>query len=158
MSRDNLSFMKDLLQALRVNEEAMGRFYLACSEAWPDESSLWMQLALEEEQHENIIDQLLTIVEANPDRFSLGRPFEISAIQTYTLAIGEMTGDIRKGSLSLREALSFAKDMEESFIESRYFEAVRSDSRKFLDLAGKIAFDTDRHRKRLIQRIERQSG
>ena len=36
-------------------EAAMAAYYLACSEKWESKSSLWMELALEEENHEKII-------------------------------------------------------------------------------------------------------
>ena len=156
MNKDDKDFIIDLLKTLKGTEEAMANYYLACSEAWPDESSFWMQFAMEEEKHGQVIDHLLEIVRANPGQFSLGRPFELSAVETYATAINERTADIRKGVGSMEEAASFALEMEGSLIESRYFEVVRCDNRKFAELMAGIAFETDRHHRRIAQWAEKR--
>ena len=135
-------------------EGAMAAYYLACSEKWKDKSSLWMDLALEEEHHEKIIRDLANIVKVHPDEFSAGVRVEPSAVSSFVDNIRERTSDIMKEQVSLHEALTFALGIEESIIEGRFFEVIISSNRKYLRFMEAMSLDLARHRQRIIEEME----
>ena len=145
----------NIMGKLRQLESSMARYYLSCSEAWEEASSFWMELAVEEERHEKIIEDLCKIIDLHPGRFEEGLTIEPSAVESYIATIEEVTSDILKRKSSLHEALSFALKMEESILEGRFFEAVRSEDTGFARLVEVLADDLARHRQQIIEEIEK---
>jgi len=136
-------------------EAAMASYYLACSEKWGARSSLWMQLAMEEERHEKIIKDLAKVVNAHPDHFEPGLAVEPTAIASFVDNITETTSDIMKGRIDLGAALAFALKIEESIIEGRFFEVITSRNKTFLKFVESMNRDLGLHRQRLIEEMER---
>ena len=136
-------------------EAAMAAYYLACSEKWGLKSSLWMELALEEERHEKVIRDLIRVVETHPDQFEPGLTVESTTIASYVDNVSEMTSDIMKGQVSFDAALSFALGMEESILEGRFFEVLISPNRKYLVFMETMSRELADHRQRIIVEIER---
>jgi hypothetical protein len=152
----NASFADKILRTLddlsRL-ESAMAAYYLACSEKWSGQSSLWMDLALEEENHEKVLRNLSKVVKTHPDQFEQGLAVESTAIESYIDNIAEMTTDILKGKVALDEALTFALGIEESVIESRFFEVIISRNQKYLKFVEAMSSDLASHRQRIIGEI-----
>ena len=136
-------------------EAAMAAFYLACSEKWESRSSLWMELAVEEEGHEKIIRDLARVVKTHPNRFEPGLIVEPTAIASYVDNIREMTSDILKDKINLDAALSFALGMEESILEGRFFEVIVSRNHTYLKFIETMSRDLAQHRQRIIKEIEK---
>ena len=139
-------------------ESAMAAYYLACSENWKGQSSLWMDLALEEERHERVLQNLSRVVRTHPDQFEQGLDIESTTIMSYIDNITEMTTDIRKGKVALDEALAFALGIEESIIESRFFGIIISRNRKYLRFMEAMDHDLANHRRRIMEEMERIKG
>ena len=144
-----------ILEELCRLESAMASYYLACSEKWKDQSSLWMDLALEEERHEKILQNLSKVVRAHPDQFEQGLAVESTAVASYIDNITEMTTDIRRGKVALDEALTFALGIEESVIEGRFFEIIISRNQKYLAFMDVMNGDLASHRQRIMEEIEK---
>jgi len=136
-------------------EAAMAAYYLACSEKWELKSSLWMELAMEEEGHEKIIRDLARVVKTYPDRFEPGLTVEPVAIASYVNNIREMTSGILKGQIHLDAALAFALGMEESILEGRFFEIIVSRNHTYLKFMETMSRDLAQHRQRIIDEMER---
>jgi len=136
-------------------EAAMAAYYLACSEKWGSKSSLWMQLAMEEERHEKILRDLARVVEAHPGHFEPGLKVEPTAIASFVDNITEMTADILREKVDLEPALAFALKIEESIIEGRFFEIIISQNRTYLKFMEAMSQDLIQHRQRLIEEMER---
>jgi len=143
------------LETLCRLEAAMAAYYLACSEQWNAQSSLWMDLAMEEERHEKVLRDLSGLVKAHPDKFQAGMRIEPTAIESFVGNITEMTTDIMKGQASLHTALSFGLGIEESIIEGRFFEVIISSNQKYLKFMEAMARDLAHHRQRIIEEMER---
>ncbi|MCJ7501099.1 hypothetical protein MUP29_12690, partial [bacterium] len=62
MNKTGTNQILQTLEDLCHLESAMAAYYLACSEKWKSISSLWMELAIEEEHHEKIIGDLARVV------------------------------------------------------------------------------------------------
>ncbi|MGD8353249.1 MAG: hypothetical protein PVJ01_03710 [Pseudomonadota bacterium] len=143
------------LEDLSRLESSMAAYYLACSERWKEQSSLWMDLALEEEHHENIIQNLSKVVRTHPEQFEQGLEAESTAVMSYIDNITEMTNDIRRGKVALDEALTFALGIEESILEGRFFEIIISKNRKYLSFMKAMDSDLASHRQRIMEEIEK---
>ena len=150
---DAIKKILDILNAVHDLEMIMADFYLACSETWPEESGLWMELAVDEENHGSIVVRLMEIIEGNPDHFQADKPLEISAVQSYILAVRDKMRDILSGGVALDEALRFAEGMETSLVESRFIEVVTSTSSRFGQLSDLLVRESEKHRQRLEQRL-----
>ena len=135
-------------------EAAMADYYLACSEKWKSISSLWMELAIEEERHEKIIGNLTGVVKAHPDQFKPGLKVEPTAIFSFVDNINEKTSDVMKGLVALSEALSFALGIEESVIEGRFFEIIVSQNQTYLKFMEAMSRDLAQHRQMIIEEME----
>ena len=136
-------------------EAAMATYYLACSEKWKPKSSLWMELALEEERHEKVIRNLSRVVEAHPDQFEPGLIVEPTAIISFVDNIKEKTSDVMKGQVALSVALSFALGIEESIIEGRFFEIIISQNQTYLKFMDAMSRNLAEHRQIIIEEIEK---
>lgn len=152
----NTSGTNQILQTLEDLchlEAAMADYYLACSEKWKPISSLWMELAIEEERHEKIIGDLARVVKVHPDQFKPGLKVEPTAIISFVDNINERTSDVMKGQVALSEALSFALGIEESIIEGRFFEIIISQNQTYLKFMDAMSRDLAEHRQMIIEEI-----
>lgn len=147
-----------ILDTLRQLEAAMARYYLSCSEAWGEQSAFWMALAVEEERHEKIIDDLSRIIALHPEQFEEGLTIEPSAVESFIASIQEKTSDVLGGKSSINQALSFALNMEESILEGRFFETVKSNDESFSRLVDVLAGDLARHRQQIIDEQGKLAG
>jgi hypothetical protein len=150
MTSDATNSILAILGTLRKLEGAMARYYLSCSEAWGEQSAFWMGLAVEEEKHEKIIEDLSQIVRLHPEQFEEGLTIEPSAVESFIASIEEKISDVLGGKSSVDQALTFALNMEESILEGRFFETVRSSEAGFSQLVHVLADDLARHRQQII--------
>ena len=71
-------------------------------------------------------------------------------MESFIASIEEKISDVRGGKSSMGQALTFALNMEESILEGRFFETVRSDDESFRRLVELLADDLARHRQQII--------
>ena len=155
MSASGTNQILQTLDDLCHLEAAMAAYYLACSEKWKPISSLWMELAIEEEHHEKIIGDLARVVKVHPDQFKPGLKVQPIAISSFVENINEKTSDVLKGQVTLSEALSFALGIEESIIEGRFFEIIKSQNQTYLKFMDAMSRDLAQHRQLIIEEIEK---
>ena len=155
MEKTELDQILETLELLTQVEAAMASYYTACSETWSDFSALWMDLAIEEENHEKIIGDLIKIIRAHPEQFLKRLTIETSAVESFIVSINEKVPDLRYGKVTLKGALEFAIWMEESIIEGRFFDLVISNNSRYLEFTDKMASDLEKHRWKIIQELEK---
>ncbi|MBS1238359.1 MAG: hypothetical protein H6R39_19 [Deltaproteobacteria bacterium] len=63
---------------------------------------------------------------------------------------------LKKGEISEDSAISIARDIEQSFIESRYGEIVKTADVEYNTLVQKILNETARHKIKIDQKIHGQ--
>jgi hypothetical protein len=148
--------MPDVLKTLarlKDLEQSMADYYVACSESWPEMSTLWMELAVEEEKHVVIVERLMEIVSSSPGQLAMRTEVELSAIDTYIMNIEDVTRDIRQKACGLKEALNYAKGFESAIFESNFLDLFEAGSRMFRELTVKVHEDLDQHRSQLEEAI-----
>ena len=136
----SLEIAKKLIEC----ELTISKLYSTCAEHFPELSDFWNGLAQEEIRHADTIEELLSQVDGsmlklNKKRFNI-RPLEISVEHTKNVI-----GRIELGELDLIGVLSLALDIEQSVIESKYYEVFEGGSRDYSDRLKQVRNESRGH-------------
>ncbi len=135
---------EDSLELLAVNEETIARLYSAYADRFPDMRDFWSSLSEEEQSHAMSIRELEEQA-GSGKMFAYRHRFKSAAIRT---SIEHTEGEIaaaNRGHIEPTNALSLANAIEQSLIESKFFEIFEGDSADLKQLLRKLRDDTARH-------------
>jgi hypothetical protein len=152
----DLKGMLDTLIHMEEMEKAVSELYMVCADTWPADRIFWAELSDEEREHRKNIATIHPIISNKPEHFEKGRPFNIFAIQTILTGLRNNIEKIRQHELSENNALSIARDIEQSFIEFRYSEIVKTADIEYSTLVRKIVKETAQHKIKIDQKIKGQ--
>ena len=153
MEKD-LKTMLDALKVMKEFEWSVAELYRTCNSLWPEDDPLWKNLEQEEIRHAESVEKMISILSERPDSFEPNRVFKPAAIRT---SIAGIQGDIqrlKKREIPKIKLLFIARDLEQSAIESKYFEIVKSRDVEFQSLVEQLRIDTTTHRDALNKKIE----
>ena len=153
MHKVNSVNFQDIIKMLVNLELAMGAFYAACSNTWPEDENFWGTICTQELQHAEYLRKMSDIISKSPDKFMLGRNFNPLAINTVVSGIKINSELVTSHTLPKIKALYVARDMENSALESRLDQLVKTDDLGFLELAGRILLQTQNHKNALNNKI-----
>jgi hypothetical protein len=153
-SSDDLKGILDTLVRMEEAEQIVSEFYQLCADMWPANVQLWAELSVEEIEHKNNIVTMRQIVSNKPEHFEKGRPFNIFAIQTMITGIHSNIERLKKGEISENNAIFIARDIEQSFIEFRYSEIVKTADVEYNTLVQKIIRETAQHKTKIDQKLK----
>ncbi|MCK5758058.1 MAG: hypothetical protein KAH14_03120 [Clostridiales bacterium] len=136
----SLEIAKKLIEC----ELTISKLYSTSAEHFPELSDFWNGLAQEEIGHANTIEDLLSQVDGrmlklNKKRFNI-RPLEISIEHAENII-----SRIEFGELDLIGVLSLALDIEQSVIESKYYEIFEGGSREYSDRLKQVRNESRGH-------------
>lgn len=134
----------DILPKLAENEEAVGALYRVYAKRFPDHGNLWSSLADEEDEHAGWIRVLCSTARAGGLSIDRGR-FRGEAIQTYLNYLSSELARVKQGETTLLNALSVTLYIEESLIESRFFEVFEADAPQLKQLLRNLESATKAH-------------
>jgi rubrerythrin len=151
-NQDEKAFV--ILAKLASNEESAAKLYQKYADAFPTLREFWRGLASEEIYHASCIRSLKKQVEAlsafvDEDRFNP------TAIQTFTDYLGRELSRLDEQEIPLIEALSITFYIEQSLIESKFFEVFKTDSAEVRSTLTKIRDQTAAHRNRVKEILEK---
>jgi hypothetical protein len=152
MRKAELSATLDVLKFIAGAEAAMAEFYRTCAQGQGEGTDPWLDLEREERQHVERVTRMATILAEQPDDFECSRAFHLAAIHTFTGYVESTTERLRRDELPAADhvrLLSTAYDMEQSIIECKYGEIVRSTNFEYQELLREIIGDTVAHKNRL---------
>ena len=156
MEQDQLKTVLDILKTIKELELAAAEFYRTCAEIWIIEKDFWMSMEESERKHAQHIDRMIKISSEKPEKFKLGRSFKRPAVETFISGVKSNIQRLRSRTLLKDRVLFIARDIEESMLESRYMEIIRTDEPDFQSLLKQILSDTVTHKEWLNEKI-RQS-
>ncbi|MBI4633458.1 MAG: hypothetical protein HY742_06175 [Deltaproteobacteria bacterium] len=139
-----------ILETMEQHESILADFYAACAETWSEEGSFWLELAEAEKTHRENIRRMIAILQKKFPYFSLGRPFNLVALNTAIAGIKENIRRLKAGELNQAKALFLARDIEQSLLESKYAEIVTTNDLEYQTLLSDILTQTGMH-KNMIQ-------
>jgi hypothetical protein len=143
----------DTLVHMKEIERVVSEFYALCADTWPVDLQFWTRLSGEELDHEISIEKMHQIVSAKPDHFEKGRPFNIFAVQTMIAGVKNNIDKLKNGELRENNAMLIARDIEQSFIEFRYSEIVKTADIEYNTLVQKIVEETIQHKQEIDRKI-----
>lgn len=135
-------------------ELEISELYKACGEVWCQEAELWSAIARAEVEHAKNITKMIQILKEKPQTFAIGRPITTIAINTAIAGVKTNVGRLRKGELTRRQALFILRDVEQSLLESKYTEILKTYDLEYNDLVKEIMAQTEGHKKMLSRKIE----
>lgn len=150
----NLQNLSDLMKLMAATERLFADFYRLCAEIWEEDREFWLATAAEEEKHAKNIERLSQLVAARPDRFTIRRSFNQTAIRTIMTGIEGYMKRLKAGQITRFQAMILARDLEASVMEKNYAEIVQTSDLEYLELMTEITQDTKRHKYSIEQRFQ----
>jgi len=137
--------LAELLAIYREAELAVAAFYRVCANLCPEDAEFWKSIAAQEEAHAGFFARIQELFAAKPDAFQPGRPFSPVAVLTFIKGVQWNTERALKGELQRTRLIHVARDIENSLLESRFAECVRSEDADFTALMDKLMDETTEH-------------
>jgi rubrerythrin len=156
MNPTDLASILDTLKIISRLELAMAEFYGACAEVWEAEKPFWLSLKQEELQHIQNLAKMANIVAQRQAQFERNRSFNAVAIRTFISYVETTTQRARTGQIpkpDLSHILAIARDMEQSILESKFVEIVKTGDVEYLTIVRKILADTAAHKKKIVAQL-----
>lgn len=140
---------------LLVNcEEAVGTFYRACGEVWPEEAAFWHNLADEELDHAVRLEMIQERIRATPHGIGLVHPYSEGTIQAFLRSVKESTAMVRGGLITRSSALAHARDLEQSRIGSQPLRGLSFDDPRFARYEQEFSAGILEHSQRIVDRLQ----
>lgn len=146
-----------VFESMKRLEHALAGCYTACAAQWPQEAIFWTGLAEQENNHAGHIAAAQELLNSFPDDFSASRSFTASAVETVIHGVLARTEEIKKGSISLSQALFIARDFENSLLEQKYLELIQSKNLRYSTLMNLVVTQTQEHRRAVEKKIQENS-
>lgn len=143
-----------ILDKLVSNEESIAKLYRKYADAFPILREFWSSLASEEIDHASCIRSLGGQIETLPVSMDEGR-FNAIAIQTFIDYLDRELSRLKEQEIPLIEALSITLYIEQSLIESKFFEVFKTDSAELQCTLTKLRDETLAHRNRAKETLEK---
>jgi len=151
----NIEEMKKVLASLAQNERRISALYSACAAKWPEDRDFWLMLVSAEERHATMIESMVEILMRKPHLFESGRPLNTTAISSSMAWIQSNKDKLEDGSLTKKNLLIIARDIEQSILEAKFAEIVKGNDLEYSNLVREIVSDTLAHREMLNQKIRK---
>lgn len=142
----DLKWILEVLAAMAETEQIIAKFYEACSELSQETSEFWNGISKAEIQHSENIKKMIEIISTKPERFEKGRPFNIFAIKTFNDGVKIYINRLQNGEIQKNKCFFIARDIEQSLLENRYGEIVKTDDIEFKTLIREIVSETEEHK------------
>lgn len=146
--------MQRIMGMMAELEMKISEFYRQCGDLWKQEKDFWAGLEKEEVSHAQSVRKMAHILLARPERFEEGRPFNPVSIAVALAGIQNNLQKLKEGQLRGLHLLFMARDMEQSLLETKWGELLKSKDMEYQDLLQTIESQTHAHKRKLAQKIE----
>jgi hypothetical protein len=153
MEQYQLKETLETLTQLGNLELTLSELYQTYSQLWPEHKEFWMDMEKAEIKHSDNIDRMSEMITERPANFELGRPFSPSSIKSFISGIKSTVQRLKNKDIDKIKALFLARDLEQSYLESKYFEVIKTGDKESMPLMREIYADTVFHREYLNKMI-----
>ncbi len=156
MERHTIAGTQETLKALERLELSMASFYGLCAERTATGQEFWAALAREEDGHAAAVRRMAAILAERPDRFEPNRAFQVPAVRTFIAYVESLAQRLRTGEISQADQhrlLTLARDLEQSVIEGKWNEIVKTTDAECRALLRGIVSETREHQARIAARL-----
>lgn len=143
-----------VLEAMAQFELKISSFYERCADGSKEDAPFWMNLVQAEIGHANNMERIRKLLTEKPERFEAGRPFNLIALKTALSGIEHSAVLVAQGKVTRDGMLHMAKDIEQSLLESRYAEIVKTGDIEYQALMREIVTQTGEHRQMIQDAID----
>ena len=145
----------ELIRMLEDNELIVADLYTCYSQEFPDFAYFWAELAAEEKAHARWITGFCQGFEKDALPFDAGR-FSKLALEAFKAKVINAIDKAKNQDVSLKEALTVALDIEDSWVEKKFFEVVADKSGPIDELLIKLGHATQQHREKIRKALQEQ--
>ena len=148
--------MGDLLETLKTMGElelSVAQFYQTCGELWPEHHEFWTDMKYAEMKHADNVARMARILEERPENFQTGRFIVPTTVKMFIADIQSKIERLKSQEVDEKKGLSLGLGFEQSYLESKYAEIVRTDDHEFKSLVREINADTVFHREYLSGKL-----
>lgn len=138
----------EIAKKLIENELTIAKMYGVCAVQFPELGDFWRSLVQEEIGHAETIKELMGQVDGRQLKFN-NRRFNIRPLEISIEHAEDIINRIEFGDVDLIGALSLALDIEQSVIESRYYEIFDGRSREFSDRLKTVRNESRGHARKI---------
>lgn len=142
-----------ILQLMMQHELELSVLYRTCALQWPSEASFWQGLADTEIRHAQTMTKIAAMLTKNPLRFETGRPFNVQSLNTILAGVKEIEARLLQHDIPLEKMLVIARDMEQSLLEARYMDIVKTNDAEYHTLMRAVVAETYEHRKTIEKKM-----
>ena len=157
MQKNPINLTK-VLKAMADFEHAAAELYGMCGQTWEADKEFWADMERAEIKHAENIIRMSEIVSLKPEGCQSGHTFKPEAIWTSISGIQWNIERLVKKEITEKNMLFIARDVEQSMLESKYGDAVKSNDPEYQSLLKEIISDTVAHRERLNNKIREISS
>ena len=144
--------MPDALNALLRLELKVGELYEACALQWPEDAPFWRAVAEQETMHAHAVERMVLLISKNPAHYLPAKDIKVAAIETIIAGIERTTDQVQAGRVLKNNVLAIAVDIENSVMEKKFFEIVKTADPVFLQLCHDVMAQTREHKQHFEKR------
>jgi hypothetical protein len=148
---------KDIRQVMAVMAELelkVSEFYRECGDQWPQDKEFWSDLEKDEIAHSGILRKMADLFSASPERFEANRPYNTATISLAMAGVQSHLQKLKQGQIQAGNILFVARDLEQSLLETKPGEILKTADGEYGTLLREITSQTQTHKSRLQKRIE----
>ena len=154
MRTKNLQGILNELKIMAECELTVAKFYATCAEIWSEDKEFWWSMERQENQHAKIINMLAEAILKNSEDFELPRTFNPAAVRTMITGIENNIRRVKSGEIQKNNALFIARDIEQSLIEAKFGDKVKTDRYEYQGLITDIVAQTMVHKDVIEKKID----
>jgi rubrerythrin len=143
----------ETLQLASELELIVGKLYETFSLYDGPNKLFWLDISKQEEEHSKSAVRLMQMVKNKPEEFSDNRIIKPEVVKSIMKDVENSRILAKDGALPVFKFLFVARDIENSILEQKYNEIVRSSNLEFKKLVDGIIKDTIIHREMLDKKI-----
>lgn len=153
MRQQDLENLSETLRSMEELELTVAEFYQTCGERWTDHKNFWMDMEFAELKHADNVERMGRILSERPGKFEVGSFITPTSVRALVAGIRSMIDRLKREEIDEKKVLFLGVDLEQSFLESKYAEIVKTNDTEFQSLVREINADTMFHREYLNRKI-----
>jgi hypothetical protein len=143
----------NLLEKMAELELVISEFYKCTGERWKENEGFWFGLSQEEVSHAEYLRKMADILKGAPQQFEIGLPLTIASVSEVISGVKNIIQRLKNGEFSEKGIMLLARDLEQSLLESKFTEILRTTNIKYNIMILEIESQTETHRQLLINKI-----
>ena len=146
MRPQSLEYLLGLLKEMAKCEMTIAEFYHTCADIWGEDKEFWLNLEQQEKNHAQNINKMAELISEKHEHFEFHRPFNPIAMKTIISGIEDNINLLKDRRFSKENILFIALNIEQSLIEARYSEIVKTKDLEYRKLVEEVVNQTAEHK------------